>query len=122
MRVSLWAGALALLLPCAGCGRTKARGAVVIRFSIWGAGPDFKHWQETVRQFNDSQSRVFVDLEHVQGAGYGNKMMSMLVGRAAPRFHPAHPPALSDSAKLTANCTFLKPARTQASKALITKR
>lgn len=84
VRLCLWAGALALLMICAGCGRSEARGRVVIRFSIWGAGPDFKHWQETVRQFNDSQSRVFVDLEHVQGAGYGNKMMSMLVGRAAP--------------------------------------
>lgn len=83
-RLLRWLAAGALVVVAAGCGPDPARGRVSIRFSIWGAGADFKHWQGTVKQFNDSQQRVWVELELVQGAGYQNKMLSMLVGRCAP--------------------------------------
>jgi multiple sugar transport system substrate-binding protein len=84
-----WVARLALVgavlaLACGGCGRNPARGRVPIRFSVWGTGQDFKHWGGTVRQFNESQRRVWVELELVQGAGYSNKMLSMLVGHCAP--------------------------------------
>jgi multiple sugar transport system substrate-binding protein len=84
MVVHLALVAAAVALTCGGCGRNPARGRVLIRFSIWGAATDFRQWLGTVQRFNESQRRAWVELELVQGAGYENKMLSMLVGNCAP--------------------------------------
>ena len=76
--------AIGMALACGGCGQDPARGRVVIRFSMWGSGPDFKQWQGTVQQFNESQRDVWVDLEFIDSSSYGNKLLSMLVGHCAP--------------------------------------
>jgi multiple sugar transport system substrate-binding protein len=62
----------------------QARGRTIIRFSCWGQSAELAVWKTLIKEFNASQKRIFVRLEHSEGTGYPNKMMAMMAGRCAP--------------------------------------
>jgi multiple sugar transport system substrate-binding protein len=80
-----WPLAAAILLVSAGClVEPQARGRTIIRFSCWGQSAELGVWKALIKEFNASQKRIFVLLEHSEGTGYPNKMMAMMAGRCAP--------------------------------------
>jgi len=67
-----------------GCSKTENKDRVTIQYSLWGDPSEIKIAREIVNEFKKQNPKINVEILHIPGVSYHDKLMTMIAGNNAP--------------------------------------